>query len=162
MKKLTGLWFGICFLSSGLVSLGVAAAQDAAGGHAPPKVLVIQREFVKPGRTGSLHEKTEGQFVQAMRAAKWPEHYLAAESLSGRSRVLFLIGYDSFAAWEKDSQDMAKNPQVSAAIDRASIADGDLLSEYSSAAFTYREDMSLRADVRSLGACATSTSRSSR
>ena len=58
-------------------------AQDMTGAvMPPPKVLVIEREFVKPGRSGALHEKSESAFVNAFAAAKWPTHYLAAESLS--------------------------------------------------------------------------------
>lgn len=142
MKKLTGLWLAVCFLFGGV---SVAAAQETTGG--PPKVLVIQREFIKPGRSGSMHAKTESAFVEAMSAAKWPTHYFGMDSLSGPSRALFFVGYDSFADWEKDNWATRKNATLSAAVDRALIADGDLLSEYDSGAFIYREDYSLRATV---------------
>jgi len=145
MKKLTGLWVGVFLLLSGASTL---AAQEQAGGMTgPPKVLVIQREVIKPGRSGSMHLKTESAFVDAMTAAKWPTHYLGMDSLSGPSRALFFVGYDSFADWEKDNWAMRKNATLSAAFDRASIADGDLLTEFTSAAFVYREDMSFHAPV---------------
>jgi hypothetical protein len=145
MKKLTGFSAGMCLVFTGLVSgLGVAAAQEMPG---PPKVLVIQRELLKPGRAGTTHLKTESAFVQAMTAAKWPTHYFAAESQSGVSRALFFLGYPSFAAWEKDNQAMAKNATLTAAFDRAALADGEQLTEYSSGVFVYRDDMSLRAPV---------------
>jgi hypothetical protein len=117
-------------------------AQDAAMAG-PPKVLVIQREFVKPGRSGSMHEKSESAFVNAMVAAKWPTHYFAASSMSGRPRVLFFVGYPSFEAWEQDNHAMAKNATLSAAFDRASIADGDLLTEFDQSVFTFDPDNSL-------------------
>ena len=60
-------------------------AQDAT----PPRVLTITREFVKPYRTGEVHGKAESAFVQAMRDAKWPTHYVGMTSLSGKSRALF-------------------------------------------------------------------------
>jgi hypothetical protein len=82
-----------------------------------------------------------------MTAAKWPTHYFAAESLSGISRALFFIGYPSFAAWEKDNQDTAKNATLSAAFDHASLVDGEQLSEYSSGAFLFNEESSLGAAV---------------
>ena len=145
MKKLSG----ILFLSSLLcIGSGVIAAQEAPdGAMSPPKVLVIQREFVKPGRQGSMHEKTEAAFVRAMMAAKSPTHYLAMDSLSGPSRSLFFIGYDSFASWEKDNMDMQKNVVLSEAMDHAAQADGDLLSGYETGVFTYNEEYSLRASV---------------
>jgi hypothetical protein len=145
MKKLTGFSAG-CLVFTGLVScLGVAVAQEMPPG--PPKVLVIQREMLKPGRAGNTHLKTESAFVQAMTAAKWPTHYLAAESQSGESRAIFLIGYPSFAAWEKDNADMAKNATLTAAFDRASLADGEQLTGFSTGVYVYRDEMSLRAAV---------------
>ena len=61
---------------------GFAVAQDNPMGHMPPKVLIVTREYTKPGKSGSAHEKTESSFVQAMKKAKWPTHYLGVESLS--------------------------------------------------------------------------------
>jgi hypothetical protein len=119
----------------------------SGAGSPTPKVLVIQREVLKPGRAGATHLKTESAFVQAMTAAKWPTHYFAAESLSGVSRALFFIGYPSFAAWEKDNQDTAKNATLSAAFDHASFVDGEQLAEYSSGAFLFNEESSLGADI---------------
>jgi len=57
-----------------------------AHGTAPPKVLVVTREFLKPGRGGSPHEKTENAFVQALAAAKWPTQYIGADALSGANQ----------------------------------------------------------------------------
>src|ERR1700744_5578520 len=139
MKKLTMLSLGLCLLSIGS---GIASAQENMG---PPKVLVIQREFLKPGKAGSTHEKSESAFVRAMTAAKWPTHYFGMDSLSGPSRSLFFVGYPSFEAWEKDNLATQKNATLSAAFDRASNADGELLSLYESSTSVYREDMSLRA-----------------
>src|SRR5580704_10611496 len=127
MKKLTPLSVGLCLLYLGS---GIASAQEPTAG--PPKVLVIQREYLKPGRAGSMHEKTESAFVRAMSVAKWPTHYFGMDSLSGPSRSLFFIGYPSFEAWEKDTLATQKNTTLSAALDRASSADGDLLSLYES------------------------------
>jgi hypothetical protein len=98
---------------------------------------------VKPGRAGSMHEKSEGAFVRGMAAAKWPTHYFAMTSLSGPSRALFFVGYDSFAAWEKDNMATDHNATLSAAMDRAAIADGDLLTSYDSSVWTYNDEFSL-------------------
>jgi hypothetical protein len=82
-----------------------------------------------------------------MRRAKWPTHYLSVDSLSGKTRSLFLTGYDSFAAWEKDVQATQSNSALSAALDRATLADGDLLSETDSSAWVFNPDHSLNPDV---------------
>jgi hypothetical protein len=139
MKKLTGLCAGLCLVFSG----GAMVAQDVD--MSPPKVLVLDREFVKPGKDGAVHEKSESAFVNALAAAKWPSHYFAAKSMSGRPRALFFFGYPSFEAWEKDNKAMEKNPALGAAIDRASVADGDLLASFDQQVFVYDPDLSLHA-----------------
>lgn len=145
MKKIAGLYAGAFALLSCMGGgVGVMAAQDtSADMSGPPKVLVIEREFTKPGKSGALHEKSESAFVNAMSAAKWPTHYFAATSMSGRPRALFFIGYDSFAAWEKDNHDMEKNTTLSAAFERASVADGELLDEVTQSVFVFDPDLSL-------------------
>ena len=146
MKRLTGLLLGSSLLLAGA---GILSAQDNAAETmpSPPKVLTIFREFLKPGKSGTIHEKTESAFVQAYARAKWPTHYFAVDSLSGKPRSLFLIGYDSFDAWEKDNLAAQKNATLSAALTRAGSADGDLLSDADAAELVFREDQSLNATV---------------
>lgn len=145
MKSIAGCLLGATLLS---VGLGVSAAQETPEGTTPPpKVLVIDREFTKPGKSGAIHEKSESAFVQAFARAKWPTHYFAANSLTGKNRTLFFVGYESFEAWEKDAMAQQMNSALSAATDRAALADGDLLSETDAGVFTYQEDQSLRAPV---------------
>jgi hypothetical protein len=142
MKKSGVALLVLLFLSS------VAAQAQEQALSSPPKILLIYREFLKPGKAGTPHEKTEAAFVRAYEKAKWPEHYLALESLSGRSRALFLFGYDSLEAMEKDRLATEKDRAFSAAIDRASIADGDLLTPASDeGVFRYRADLSYNSSV---------------
>jgi hypothetical protein len=140
MKRSTG--FVLCSILSGLIAgAGVAVAQEPMG---PPPVLVIQREFVKPGKV-SLHGRSESRFVQAFTAAKWPTYYLGMTSLSGRSRALFMMGYPSFEAWEKDNHAMQKNPTLSAAVDQINASDGELVTEFEQSVYTYNPEGSLNA-----------------
>jgi len=132
------------------VSLGIScscivAAQDKPQGGSPiPKVLTITREFTKPGKSGAIHDKAESAFVQAMTRAKWPTHYIGMTSLSGKSRALFLTQYESFEAWEKDSAAVEKNTALSASLDRALMADGELLDSIDQGVFVFSEELSLR------------------
>ena len=144
MKRFTASML-LVYLAVG--GMGVAVGQEKSGAVPPPKILTISREYTKPGKAGTAHEKTESLFVQAMRNAKWSTHYLAVESVSGKSRALFLTGYDSFADWEKDIQGQQKNATLSAALDNAWAKDGDLLSDTDSGAFQFSEEYSLRPNV---------------
>jgi hypothetical protein len=144
MKKTMCLLWGLLLLCG---SAGVAAAQDQAGTHAPPKVLVVMREWVKPGRSGLSHEKTEAAFVQAMNKANWPVHYIAMDSMSGKNRSLFLTGYESLEGWQKDSQSVMKNTSLSTALDQAGVTDGNLLDGTDQSVLVLNDEMSLRAPV---------------
>ncbi len=136
MKK-----FGCSLLGLSILCLVpcIARAQDSA----PPKVLVITREYVKPGKSGEAHDKAESAFVQAYMKAKWPTYYLALTSLSGKSRALFFTFYESFDAWEKDAAAQAKDATLSAALERAASADGELLDSSDQGVFVYEPDFSL-------------------
>ena len=144
MKRITSCLLGATLLCGGL---SLAAAQEMTGLTPPPKVMVVIREFLKPGKGGAPHEKAESAFVQAFARAKWPTHYLAANSVSGKNRALFFVPYDSFEAWEKDNQAQQKNAALAAALDRASVGDGELLSETDASLLVYNEEQSLRAPV---------------
>ena len=120
------------------------AARAQSEGTSVPKVLQITREYIKPGKAGQAHEKTEAAFVQAMAKAKWPVHYLALTSLSGKQRALFMTRYASFEAYEKDDAAVEKNAALSAALERANLADGELLESEDQGVFVYEEEMSLR------------------
>ncbi|MGA2458430.1 MAG: hypothetical protein ABSF85_12750 [Terriglobales bacterium] len=146
MRRIAGAVLALVVLLTAGVS-GIALGQDMPAGKMPPKVLTVFREYTKPGKAGTAHEKTESLFVEAMKRANWPTHYLAVESLSGQSRALFFTGYDSFAAWEKDTLATQKDKALMAALDHASALDGELLSETDSAALAFREEYSLRPEV---------------
>jgi hypothetical protein len=140
MKRYAASLLGVSLLLGCVVA---AVAQM----NQPPKVLVVSREYLKPGRAGSTHEKAESGFVQAFARAKWPTHYLAMDSLSGKTRALFFTGYDSFEAWEKDAMAGQRNATLSAALEHAAAVDGDLLDSTDGGTWIYREDESLRAPV---------------
>jgi hypothetical protein len=139
------------FLAPALSSLFIASAAIAAAQSAPPpappNVLVIQREYLKPGKSGAIHVKSEANFIKAENDAKWSTHYIAMDSMSGPTRALYMFGYDSFADYGKDQEAQAKNADFAAAIDAASLADGELLERYDTQVFLYHPEMSEHATV---------------
>lgn len=151
MKHRFGFVVPLCLLFAALTLFAAprTQAQQQSNVMTPPNVLEIIVEYVKPGMAGSPHDKTESAFVQAMRNAKSPAHYLGMNALTGQSRAVFFVPYGSFADWEKDNIATARNPTLSAALDTATIADGKLLSKYQTTVFRFRSDLSLRpgADV---------------
>ncbi|MBB5342175.1 hypothetical protein [Tunturibacter empetritectus] len=136
----------VMFLSFASSATLTVYAQDKV--IAGPKILTIQREFTKPGKEGAAHEKSEAAFVKAMADAKATDHYYALTSLSGRPRVLFLSTYPSFAEIEAERKKVNANASLSAELDRANEADGDLLAETNSSMWMRRDDMSLNQGYR--------------
>jgi hypothetical protein len=149
MKKQYGAFAGLCLLFTGIgfAGLGLANAQDAKPNLTPPNILVVQVEMLKPGMGGMAHQKSESAFVQAMQKAKSPDHYFAASSMSGPSRALFFIPYDSFADWEKSNTAMMSDSTLGADFDGAMQADGKLLTSFGTIVFRYEPDLSISPNV---------------
>ncbi|MGO9340164.1 MAG: hypothetical protein ACLPY1_21925 [Terracidiphilus sp.] len=137
MKKISPILLG---LSLAIAGSSFAVAQDATS---IPKILQITREFTKPYKGGAAHDKTESAFIAAAARAKFPVYYVALNSLSGKSRALFLTSYDSFADWEKGNKLVDNNPTLAADFERAGLADGELLDEVDSEVFTGDMELSL-------------------
>lgn len=104
--------------------------------NAPPRVLVIFREEVKPGKAAA-HSAIEVGWPAAFAKAQWPVHYLAATTMTGPSEAWFLTGYPSFEAWEQDTKALEANQAMSAELDKLSARDGELLNRWSSIVATY-------------------------
>ena len=139
MKKLNPILVG---LSLAVIGSSLAAAQDATSTSAVPHILQITREYTKPYKGGAEHDKTESAFVTANREAKFPANYVGMNSLSGKARSLYFTRYSSFAEWEKDNALMAKNTSFAAEVERASLADGELLEEVDSAVYALDDELS--------------------
>lgn len=139
--------FPLLLMMTGIAPLAASAQQN---GVIPStnKVLVVVREFTKPGKDGAPHQKTEGAFIQALQSGNGAPRYYAVTSISGQSRALFLSSYPNFAAWEAERKSVDRNASLSAALDRANEADGDLLSETDSSVWMRNDDLSLNPGFR--------------
>ena len=126
-------------ISFALTGGALAVAQDAA--PTPPKVIQIMREWLKPGKGGAVHDKSEAAFVAAAAKGKL-SHYMALNSLTGKSRALYMFRYPSFEALENDNNAIVKNATVAAEFERATAADGELLEGTDTAVLTFNEDWS--------------------
>jgi hypothetical protein len=145
MKKLMGFVLGVCFV---LTCAQLAATQEQnSGSHKPPKILSITREYLKPYKNGTPHEKTESVYLQAATRFKSPTHYIGMESVSGKPRALFFVGYESFEQWQKQASEQHKNEALSAAIDHANLADAELLDSTDITTWYFDEDSSFNPGV---------------
>ncbi|HSB35863.1 MAG TPA: hypothetical protein VLH41_03250 [Thermoanaerobaculia bacterium] len=134
MKKTMGLIGTACLLVSAIPR---AAAEEPPP---PPKILQIFREEVKPGKAAA-HEKVEAGWPRAFAKANWPTRYLALTSLTGPMEAWFAIGFDSFAAWEKDTKATEANKALSAELEKLSVADAECISGGRGLVAIHREDL---------------------
>jgi hypothetical protein len=149
MKLLSRVcFFAYPLIFSVLLGTPLAGYAQESGVLPTQKILVVAREYLKPGKEGPAHESAESAFVAANAASKNPSHYYAVTALSGPSRALFLYGYPSFAAWETEHKSIQKEESYTAALDRAAVADGDLLSSADSSVWMMRDDLSLNPGFR--------------
>ena len=138
-------WMAVLPLSVALLSSSSTPlfAQEILPG---PKLLVISREYTRPGKDGAPHQAVEGAYPKALAAGKVPNHYYAAVSLSGPPRVLFFHGYDSYAEWADERLGTA--PALASTLAHTNAADGDLLSSKDYSVWAKRDDLSLNPGFR--------------
>ena len=117
-------------------------AADAPVGTQRPKILVINREMVKPGRQPA-HEKNESGWAPALRRANSKGIYVA---LSSGDEAWFLTPFASFAAMEAVSKEDDANVGLNAELDRLWANEGDMLSGATSMIAVYNEELSYRTD----------------
>jgi hypothetical protein len=128
-------------LSFAAASVMPVAAQDASSASVPT-ILQITVEHIKPYKSGAAHDKSEAAFTAALTKAKFPMHYVGLDSMSGRSRALFMTRYSSFAEWEQATKLVGKSPVLAADLERAGTADSDLLDEIDSVVLTLNAELS--------------------
>ena len=109
----------------------------------PPKVLKIEREWVKPGKYAA-HEKVEAEFPKAAAHAKDQWNWLAMESETGPGQLWALIALDSFEDWQKSEDTLGSITTFNAAIEQLHDRDGDFLSRDDTLAAVYDESLSYR------------------
>ena len=112
----------------------------------PPKVLSIGREEVKHN-VDAEHAKVEAAWSKAFAKANWSGYWLGMTSMSGPPEAWFLSGYDSFAAIEKNNQELEKRQALKAEDTRFRQLDKDLLRGARSMMATFREDLSYQPAV---------------
>ena len=89
----------------------VMVAQTAAM-HGPPKVLEIIREDSKPGKA-IAHRQHEAAWTQALvKAGPKMPHMLVISAVTGPDEDWFILGFDSFAQFEKTNDAYEKDPAL--------------------------------------------------
>jgi hypothetical protein len=144
MRKTSSLFLGLSLAAS---CIATAAAQDQnPSAVKPPKYIQIVVEYVKPGKGGLAHDKTESAYVQANQKLKFPINYWAYNAISGKSRAIYISGFDSYGELGKAFK-FFDAPGVAATFEPINVADGDLLQDTKTLLLSYDADISLRPEI---------------
>jgi len=114
---------------------------------APPALLQIEREEVRPGRSAA-HAVNEAAWAAAYTKAQSPVTWLGMTTVSGANEAWFLSRHDSFASLEKNQDSTDAAPALAAERDRLSAAEGDMLSRSSTILARYRPAVSYQPVVK--------------
>jgi hypothetical protein len=132
-----------------LVLPGSAQTQtpSPADEGAPPVLLQIEREEVRPGKAAA-HAASEAAWAAAYVKAQSPVQWLGMTTMSGPAEAWFLTGHESYASLEKDDASTDTNPALRAERDRISAVDGELLTRTSTIVARYRANVSYQPNVK--------------
>jgi len=129
-----------------LAAAPVPAVAQPADADAPPPVLVVNREQVKPGKM-SAHEKVSTAYTALFVKANPETNWLGLTPIAGDDNVvLFLLGYPSFAAAEAERNKieavLAQNAALKTEMERLDGQSGDMRNASQTAWFVYRPALS--------------------
>jgi hypothetical protein len=130
-KRTIAALAGLC-----LFAVGVKAQET----H-PPKVLMVDVEYLKLDKVGTPHDKSEAAVAKIAADAKSPLHYIGMQSMTGVPRAVFLFPFDSFAELGKVMGGGAQS-ETAMKIEQANAEDAQLLTTKETGIYTYRQDLS--------------------
>jgi hypothetical protein len=116
----------------------IAAAQIPA---APPKVLRLVREVIKPGKAAA-HEKLATISAHAMARWKYPVNLLALSAVTGDEESWTLESHDSFSSVENADTFIEKAPALKWSLGQYEAQNGELVSARRRMLAAYRKDLS--------------------
>jgi hypothetical protein len=121
------------------VSLALPARTQQAT-DAPPDILQIYVDAVKPGKMAEYNKIENEAAAACARASTWP--YLAMEAKTGPQEVWYVSGFDSYAAMESSDQPFLRNAALAADLNRLMDAKTNLVADPHTIFLRYREDLS--------------------
>lgn len=136
MKK----WFGsVAGLSLALA--GSLAAQAQTPPVPPPNILNIETNNIKPYQNAP-YDNVASQYPALSQQFKDPTHFVVMEALTGSPRAIYLYGYDSYEALQKNEEWELGNAAIDAKFDALDARQAPNVSEVRSAIWHYRPDLS--------------------
>ena len=138
MKK----WLcSVAGLSLALTLTGPLAAHAQTPAVPAPNILNIETVNIKPYADGP-YDKVASEYPDASEHLKVPTHVLAMEALTGPPRSIYLTGYDSYEALQKNEEWLLGDAAADARFDALDARVAPYISEVHYTIWHYRPDLS--------------------
>jgi hypothetical protein len=139
----------LCLFAAGLAltsAPAVRAQHEAGQAQGPSRYLFLENDELKPN-TSFAYAKSQGEEVQAMRAAKAPEHFVGMWGITGANHVLYMHGFDSFADLQKGHEATFAMPKMMDAMKTAETSQGSLVANEHDSIYSFEKELSLNSDL---------------
>ncbi|MGA2991090.1 MAG: hypothetical protein ABSD88_11505 [Candidatus Korobacteraceae bacterium] len=124
-----------------LALAGSLAAYAQTPAVPPPNILNIETVTIKPYENGH-YDKVVSEYPALSRQFKDPTHFLAMEALTGSPRAIYLSGYDSYEALQKNEEWLLGNAAIDAKVESLEARVAPYISEVNHTIWHYRPDLS--------------------
>jgi hypothetical protein len=123
------------------LSLALAGSLAAQAQTPPPNILNIQTDNIKP-YADAPYDKIASESAVLSQQLKDPTHVLGMEALTGSPRTIYLSGYDSFEALQKNEEWLLGDAATDAKLDALDARQALNVSEVHYTIWHYRPDLS--------------------
>jgi len=124
-----------------LALAGSLAAPAQTPAVPPPNILNIETNNIKPFQDGP-YDKVASEYPALSQQLKDPTHFEGMEALTGSPRALFLFGYDSYEALQKNEEWLLGDAATDAKFDALDARQAPNVSEVHDTIWHYRPDLS--------------------
>ena len=132
----------LCFVAGLFLALaGFPAAHAQTPAAPPPNILNIETVTLKPYQSGH-YDKVASEYAALSQQLKDPTHFLAMESLTGPPRAIYLTGYDSYEALQKNEEWLLGDTAIDAKFDALDARQAACISDVQYTIWHYRPDLS--------------------
>src|SRR5208282_5066122 len=120
---------------------GSPAAHAQTPAVPPPNILNIETVNIKP-YADEPYDKVASEYPALSEHLKDPTHVLAMEALTGAPRAIYLTGYDSYEALQKNEEWLLGDAAAGAKFDALDAREAPYISEVHYTIWHYRPDLS--------------------
>ena len=132
----------LCSIAGLFLALaGSLAALAQTPAVPPPNILNIQMDNIKPYEDGP-YDKLASEYAALSQQLKDPTHVLGMEALTGPPRAIYLSGFDSFEALQKNEEWLLGDAATDAKLDALDAREAPYVSEVHYTIWHYRPDLS--------------------